>query len=48
MAANLEYAKARAAYIANPVPANLTTLEAVLAKVQQLMETASAALPKSQ
>lgn len=41
-----EYIKARAAYMANPVPAGLDQLQALLAKVQQLASTATALLPK--
>lgn len=44
-AAWLDYAKARAAYKANPVPANLTTLQRILATVQQLTATAVAVIP---
>src|SRR5678815_4577228 len=46
VAANVEYHKARDAYIANPVPANLDLLKQVLAKMQQLTATATAVLPK--
>jgi len=42
--ANIEYHRARAAYMANPVPANLGLLQQILAKVEQLMATAHAAL----
>lgn len=45
-AANLEYHKARDAYMKNPVPANLSTLQAVVAKLQQLAVTASAVVPQ--
>jgi hypothetical protein len=44
---NAEYLTARAAYIANPIPAGLSTLQSILAKVQQLSVTATAALPKN-
>jgi hypothetical protein len=40
-----EYGTARKAYMANPTPAGLTTLQTVIAKAQQLAETAKAALP---
>ena len=39
------YIKARAAYIANPIPANLNGLQLTLAQVQTVMATAQAALP---
>lgn len=42
-----QYLTVRAAYMANPVPANLTTLQTVLAKMQQLATAATAALPKA-
>jgi hypothetical protein len=42
----VDYATARAAYVANPVPANLSTLQAVLGKTQQLAGAAVAVLPK--
>lgn len=45
VALKVDYARARAVYIANPVPANLTTLQAALAKAQQLSATAAALLP---
>ncbi len=48
VSANADYLKARAVYIANPVPANLAGVQEVLAKVQQLAVTAQAALPKGQ
>lgn len=41
----VQYAKARQAYIANPVPANLSTLQSVLAHAQQLVATAQAVMP---
>lgn len=41
----VDYAKARAAYMANPVPANLTILQQVLARAQQAAATAEAILP---
>lgn len=44
--ANADYLAARAVYLANPTPANLTGLKAILAKVQQLAITAQSALPK--
>ena len=43
----VQYARARQAYIANPVPANLGTLQNVLAHVQQLLASAQAVLPSS-
>ena len=46
-AAWLDYAKARKAYKANPTPANLTTLNAVLAQVQRLVSAAAAVIPQS-
>lgn len=48
VAADQDYLKARAAYIANPTPANLSGVQAVLAKIQQLATAAQAALPKGQ
>lgn len=44
--ANNDYLRARAAYVLYPVPANLTTIQAVLAHIQQLMATATSVLPK--
>jgi len=44
--ASNEYLLARAAYMANPVPANLSGLQTALAKMQQLTATAIAILPK--
>lgn len=43
---NTEYLTARAAYIANPTATGLTGLQAVLAKMQQLVATATSVLPK--
>jgi len=43
---NLRWAAARKAYLLHPVPANLTTLESILADGQRLAATATAALPK--
>jgi hypothetical protein len=40
-----DYLKARAAYMANPVPANVSTLQTILGKVQQLVAAVSAAMP---
>jgi hypothetical protein len=40
-----EYARARTAYIANPTPAGLTGLQLYLARIQQLVVSAQAALP---
>lgn len=45
--ANVEYLKARAVYIANPVPANLTPLQTALAKIKQLLITANSVIPKN-
>lgn len=42
----IKYAIARKVYMANPVPSNLTALQALLAKAQQLSATALAVLPK--
>jgi hypothetical protein len=39
-----DYLAARAAYISNPTPAGLTGVNAVLAKIQQLMSAAYAAI----
>lgn len=41
-----KWARARSAYIANPVPANLDTLQTLLAEVQRLQQAAAATLPK--
>lgn len=46
VAANAEYLNARATYMKYPVPANLTTLQTVLGKIQQLAVTAQGLLPK--
>ncbi len=43
---NGKYLTARAAYLANPLPENLTTLQAILAEIQKLSATATAVLPK--
>jgi hypothetical protein len=45
--AEIKYALARKAYIANPVPANLDTLREVLAKARQLNAAATAVIPNS-
>jgi hypothetical protein len=45
-AAFIEWGKARQVYLLNPVPANLTVLQQILAKVQQLTLTAQSTLPK--
>ena len=45
VAANAEYHKARAVYIANPVPTGLDRLQTILAKINQLSITATAVLP---
>jgi hypothetical protein len=42
-----EYALARKAYMANPVPASLDTLQEILAKAQQLNAAAQAVIPNS-
>lgn len=44
--ANADYLAARAVYIANPTTASLSTVQNVLAKIQQLATAAQAALPK--
>ena len=41
-----QYIAARVAYIANPTPAGLSTLQTALAKIKQLSAAAQAALPK--
>jgi hypothetical protein len=41
----VEYSKARQAYLANPLAANLSTLQSVLGRVQQLMAVATAVMP---
>lgn len=46
VAANAEYLNARAVYMKYPVPANLSTLQTALAKIQQLATTAQSLLPK--
>ena len=43
---NADYLIARAAYIANPTPPGLTGMQAILAKMQQLVATATSVLPK--
>jgi hypothetical protein len=43
----LKYAQARAAYIANPVPANLDALNTILAEVKALTAAATAVLPQN-
>lgn len=45
--ADKQYLAARAAYIANPTPAGLTGLQAILAKVQQFASAITAILPKA-
>lgn len=40
------YAKARAAYLKNPTPNGLSTLQTVLSQMQQLAQAAQAAVPK--
>lgn len=42
---NVRWAHARQAYLANPVPSNLTALQEVLAHAQQLAVTAQAVIP---
>lgn len=44
---NQQYLAARTAYMLHPVPANLSALQSLLAKMQQLSVTATAALPKA-
>ena len=44
--ANKSYHKARKAYLAVPVPANLTVLQQVLARMNQLLAAATAVMPK--
>lgn len=44
--ADVAYLKAREAYLASPVPANLTALETALARLQSLSTAAAAVLPK--
>lgn len=43
----VEYVQARAAYKKLPVPANLTVMQQVLAKMQQLLAAANAVVPKA-
>lgn len=43
---NADYLRARAAYMLNPIPTNLTTIQSILAHIQQLMATAIAVIPK--
>ena len=43
--AKRRYAMARAAYLENPVPANLSTLQTILLEAQALTAAATAALP---
>lgn len=42
----LRWAAARKAYLLKPVPANLTTLQTILADTERLAATVTAALPK--
>jgi hypothetical protein len=42
----IEYDLARTAYMANPTPAGLSTLQTVLSKLKQLSLTAEAVIPK--
>lgn len=44
---NQDYHKARAVYLQNTVPSNLSTLQTILGKMQQLAATATAVVPKS-
>ena len=44
--ANAEYHKARNAYMIHPTPANLSVLQTVAAKMQQLSAVAQAIIPK--
>ena len=41
----VDYAKARAAYMANPLAANLTALQQVLGRAQQIAAIGTAVLP---
>ena len=43
-----KYSAARSAYKVNPVAANLSQLETILAEIQRLAATATAVLPKAQ
>jgi hypothetical protein len=43
----VQYARARSAYLANPVPANLSQMQALLARLQQIAATATTLLPKT-
>lgn len=45
VAAEVDYAKARQVYMANPTPANLSGLQEILSKAQSLLAAAQAALP---
>lgn len=46
VAINGKYLTARAAYLANPVPDNLTKLQAILVEIQRLATSTAAVLPK--
>jgi hypothetical protein len=46
-AANQRWAVARQAYITQPIPANMTALQTIIAKVQQLTAAAQAALAQT-
>jgi hypothetical protein len=43
--ADAEYHRARAVYMANPVPAGLDQLQTILARINQLSITAASVLP---
>lgn len=45
-AAVITYGRARSAYLANPTPAGLTTLQTTLSEMQRLASTAQEILPK--
>lgn len=44
--ANGDYLHARAVYLANPTPAGLSGVQAILVKIQQLATTAASVLPR--
>jgi hypothetical protein len=47
VAINAKYLGARAVYLSNPTPTNLTTLQTILAEIQRLAISATAVLPKN-
>ena len=47
VAINGKYLTARAVYLSNPIPSNLTILQTVLAEMQRLATTTAAVLPKN-